>query len=253
MRSIVPLVVLSLAACVGVRARAYAGVQQSTLQGDVALDNSGGTLNLGANRADVEDDLGVDDREYSPYVRAELGLPIGAVTVSGFTYTQTGAGTLLGTQYGDIPAGTAVTSYLEFSNVKAAAHFDLFDFGVLRLAPGVGVDFIDLDLEVTELGTSRFERLNNEVFVPMVFAQAEVDLGVVAATLDVGYMQASLDDAKGSYLDVEGLVRVTPMPFVELFAGYRFLDLDARGHADERRYEADVRLHGWMLGGGITF
>lgn len=253
MRYTLPVAMLLLSACTSLRARAYGGLQQATLQGGVALDNSAGSLNLGANRADIGDQLGLDDREYSPYVRAELGLPIGSATVSGFRFSQTGDGTLTGAQFGDIPAGSQVTSFMKFTNVKVAAHYDLFDIGVLRLSPGVGVDFFDFDVQVTELGTSNYERVDNRVYVPMLFAQAEASLGVVAATLDVGYMQASLDDAKGSYLDVEALIRVSPSPFVEIFAGYRLIELDARGVADDRRYDADVTLRGWTLGGGVTF
>ena len=253
MRYMLSIAALLLSACTGLRARAYGGIQQTTLQGGVALDNSAGSLSLGANRADIDADLGLDDREYSPYVRAEIGLPIGSATVSGFRFNQTGAGTLTGGQFGDIPAGTQVTSFMKFTNVKVAAHYDLFDIGVLRLSPGVGVDFIDFDLQVTELGTSNYERVDNRVYVPMLFAQAEANLGILAATLDVGYMQASLNNAKGSYLDVEALIRVSPSPFVEIFAGYRLIELDARGVADDRRYDADLTLHGWVLGGGVTF
>lgn len=247
-------VVLLASACVSFNARAYGGVTQSFLEGDIALDSSAGNTNLGASKVDVEDELGLDEREFSPYLRAELGLPFGRFTASGFDFSQTGSGTLgAGHPFGDIPAGTSVLSHLEFTNVKAAAHFDLFDFGIVRLGPGIGVDFLDFDVIVSDSTGASFERIDNEVFVPMVFAQAEVDVGVVAATLDVGYMQASLDDARGSYLDVEALVRVNPLPLLEIFAGYRLIDADARGDADDRRYEADLRLQGWMLGGGIAF
>jgi hypothetical protein len=249
------VVLASLAAsCTSLRARAYAGVTHTTLQGDVALDSSAGGLDLRANRADVEDEIGLDEREFSPYVRAEVGLPLVDFTASGFNYSQTGGARLQGNhQFGDIPAGSQVSAHLEFTNIKAAAHFDLLDLGVLRLAPGVGVDFIDLDVAVSELSTTNFERIDNEVFVPMVFAQAELGLGLFAATVDVGYMQASLDDARGEFLDVEALLRFSPAPFVEVFAGYRLIDVDVRGNADERRYEADLLLHGWMAGGGIVF
>ncbi len=254
MRLIIPIAALLLGACTSLRARAYAGVQQTTLQGEAALNNSAGSLNLGTSASDIEDEVGLDGEEYSPYVRAELGIPLGSLTISGFDYTATGSGTLgAGHPYGDIPGGSQITSFLEFTNIKAAVHFDLLNFGVLRLSPGVGVDFINFDVQVTELNTANFERVDNEVFVPMLFAQAEVDLGVVAATVDVGYMQASLDDATGRYFDLEGLIRFNPVPFVEVFAGYRLIDLDARGTADERRYEADLRLHGWTLGGGVIF
>jgi hypothetical protein len=251
---LVSALLLLSCSCTMLRARAYGGLSVTELSGDAALNSSAGNLNLGANRVDVERELGQDDREVSPYLRAELGIPIGAVTLSGFGYSQTGRGALDGdSQFGDLVGGTQVTSHLAFTNIKAAAHFDLFNFGILRLSPGVGVDFIDLDVEVGQVGTGSFERINNEVFVPMLFAQAEADLGVVAATVDFGYMQASLEDARGRYMDLEALLRINPLPMLEIFAGYRWIDVAAKGNADERRYEADLVLRGWMLGGGVTF
>ncbi|HLU40141.1 MAG TPA: hypothetical protein VK081_12215 [Planctomycetota bacterium] len=226
----------------------------AVLQGDLALDNSSGNLPLGANRVDLDRELGAEDPSVAPYVRAEVGLPIGAVTLSGFTYSETGSGTLAPNhQYGDIPGGSQVSTFLSFTNVKAAAHFDLFDFGIVRVSPGLGVDYFEIDMQVTDVVTTDFERVDNEAFVPMVFLQAEVDLGIVAGTLDIGYMEADLEDADGRYLDVEALVRFNPVPVVELFAGYRFIDLDARGRADSRNFSADVQLHGWMIGGGVAF
>src|SRR5690606_20428607 len=135
---------LVLPGCIGVRARAYAGMTHAVLQGDLALDNSSGNLPLGANRVDLDRELGAEDPSVAPYVRAEVGLPIGAVTLSGFTYSETGSGTLAPNhQYGDIPGGSQVSTFLSFTNVKAAAHFDLFDFGIVRVSPGLGVDYFE--------------------------------------------------------------------------------------------------------------
>lgn len=250
------LAVLSclLPACTSLHARAYGGLTQATLEGSVGLQSSAGNLPLNQNRVSLDDEAGVDQSEVLPYLRGELGMPIGSVTVSGFAFSETGGGRLAGNhQFGDILPSSLISSRLEFLNVKAAAHFDLVNVGVFRFSPGLGVDIFDLDAQISQVGTSNFERIDNVAFVPMLFGQAEVDLGVVAGTVDVGWIDVDLKDADGSYLDVEALVRVNPLPHFEVFAGYRFINIDAKGTADSRRFSADFDLHGWMVGGGVTF
>ena len=75
----------------------------------------------------------------------------------------------------------------------------------------------------------------------------------VAATLDVGFMDADLGDATGTYWDIEALLRFTPVSYLELFAGYRLATMEAAGVAGDRDFYADIELSGFLLGGGLTF
>ncbi len=250
------LAVLSclIPACASLHARAYGGLTQATLDGSMALQSSTGNLPLGQNGVNLENEGGVENSEVLPYLRGELGMPIGSVTVSGFAFSETGGGQLASNhQFGDILPGSLISSRVEFLNIKTAVHFDLLSLGVFRFSPGLGLDVFDLDAQISQVGTSNYERIDNVAFVPMLFGQAEVDLGVVAGTLDVGWIDVDLEDADGSYLDLEALVRVNPLKHLELFAGYRFINIDAKGTADSRRFEAEFDLHGWMVGGGVTF
>ena len=246
---------LAAALCGGcstsIGARIYAGYMEAEFDGDVALAPNVATPIGPINQVDGQ--LGIDDPAGSPYGRIELQLGPANVTVSGFTYDQDGQGTLSAT-FGGLNAGTNVESTIEMVNARASLHFSLLDLGVFRLSPGVSVDYFDVDMTVRDTANlGLFERVEVEAPVPMLFAQAEVDLGIVAATLDIGGIKVDLPDADGTYFDIEALARFTPFTHFEVFAGYRYIRLDADGTADGQPFVAELDMRGWMIGGGIKF
>jgi hypothetical protein len=87
----------------------------------------------------------------------------------------------------------------------------------------------------------------------MVFLRGEADLGIVGANLDLGWMNADLHDARGDFWDIEAMVTVSPIPLIELFVGYRYVLIDAKGDVDGQHFDSDLKLSGWMIGGGISF
>lgn len=244
---------VSLPSCTLPYVRAYAGYSSMSLSGDVALAPSVGTSNLGGLKVDVEDELGLDGGGGSPYGRLDAGFgPIG-VTLSAFTYSKVGTGTIT-RQFGNITAGTDVRSDIDMTDIKAAVLWNALDIGPLRIAPGVGVNYVDLNLDVRTLtGVAASDTVDVVAPIPMIFLQADLDLGPFGVTVDGGGMSASLKDAKGTYWDLEALVRFQPLPHVNLFGGYRWISLDANGKASGQDFDADIDLKGWFVGGGISF
>ena len=98
------------------------------------------------------------------------------------------------------------------------------------------------------------ETLDAVAPVPMLFGQAEVDVGMFQAVLDVGGMVVkNIEDADGTFLDIELIARLRPLDHVEVFAGFRHILLDVEGVADNQDFLGDLSLTGWMIGGGISF
>ena len=243
------LLALASAACSPLRAKAYGGYIQSEMTGTVALAPPASTIPpVGA---DVEDALGADTSG-SPYGRLELGAGIVGLTASAFQFSSSGPGTLTA-DFGNLSAGTPVDSDIDFLNIKSAITIDLIDVGFLRIAPGFGVDYLDLDMEVRATNIAALERLQVQVPAPLGFVQGEVKLGPVGITADFGAMSINTEEVDGDYFDFEGLVHVKPLPHVELFGGYRWIQFDASGEVDGQMYDADLQLRGWFVGGGVTF
>lgn len=247
------LALATLSSCTMPYARAYAGYANMGLSGDVALAPTVGSTNLNALKVDVENELGLDGGAGSPYGRVDLGLgPIG-ITASAFQYSKVGTGTIT-RQFGNITAGAQVRSDLDLTDIKGALLVNLIDIGPVRLSPGFGVNFVDLQLDVRTLtGVVASDTVDVTAPIPMAFLQGDLDLGVFGATIEGGGMSVDLSDAKGTYWDVEGLVRYQPVKHLNIFAGYRWISLDAEGKADGQDFDAKLALKGWMVGGAFTF
>jgi hypothetical protein len=172
-------------------------------------------------------------------------------------FSDSGAGTLTNS-FGGIAAGSAVSSQLDLTNIKSSLTFDI-PLGPITLAPGVAVDVFDFDLNTRSTTVAASEDVSVIAPVPMLYLRGEADLGVVGLTAEFGYLDTPrISDVKGTFWDAELLVEVRPIPLLHLFAGYRFIHMNAdgvtdKGSANEQNFLTDVDVRGFVIGGGIRF
>ncbi len=242
---------LALSSCSGLGIKIDGGFAQMEMDGSVAVSPSNTAVNLDTIQVDIQDNLGLDEASGTPYGRVELSAAVASFTFSGFTMDQSGSGTIPVT-FGDLSVNANVSSELEMQALKAAVHFDLINVGILRLSPGIGVDLFDIKWAVTDTSSLVEEDIEVLAPIPMVFVQAEVDLGSLDFVLDVGAIDIDVGDAEGTFIDVEAVLRYSVMKNFEIFGGYRWISLDAEGKDDTQSFAADLTIQGWMLGGGIT-
>ena len=242
--------VATLAACTPQTFRADVGALFATTSGKIALQNAGGTLVLGNEQNDVDDQLGVGDTEVSPYVRVQWDHELHRVRAHGFGIDAEGSGTLAG-DYGGIPAGSQVTTSMEFFNVAAAYDYEVWGDENFRLALGGQLGIYSLDIAARS--ASGRESVRTDLVIPMAFAEVEGFFGPVTLGANAALMAGNWRDADGRYLDAEGFARVQVVDEVDLIAGYRYLVLDANGTATSRDFDADITVQGWFIGGGIRF
>lgn len=227
------------------------GYTSLEIDGDLGLTPSVGPTT--PQRIDIQEGFGLRESMDSPFGRVEVQAMIARLQLSGFQIDQTGQGNLA-VQFGDIPISTPIESTLEMTNLKAEVLFDLIDIGPVRISPGLGVDYFDLKIDSFSLAVPTLrESLDAQAPIPMLFVQAEVDLGVVNFVADVGGMKADVEDANGTAIDIEVLARLRPFSNFEIFAGYRHIILDVEGKSDGQDYLGDLTISGFMVGGGIYF
>jgi hypothetical protein len=240
-------------ACSAPSARLHAGYMQSGLSGNASLQTTVAGTSASA-RANVESGLGLADDSNSLYVRAELDAGPLRFSGSAFRYEQSGRGRL-DVDFGDIRAGTEVDADISMGVLKGGLTFDLLDLGVIRISPGLGADLIDLEATVVDASglTNESERIDELVPIPILFVQAEAEIGPVSAVVEFGGMDITYDTFSGRLVDLEALLLVEPVDSVELFAGYRWISLDASGQTDDGDFATDLVLQGWFAGGGFRF
>ncbi len=227
------------------------GFARLNLEGDVALGPSSGVpVDLGAIENDLERSFGLDDHARTPYFGVKVWHEKWSANVSTLWYGKDSDGTL-DNDYGDILQSTAVSTSADIINLKTAVHYELISSDSFRLSPGVGIELLDLDIGATSGALT--QDIDTLVVMPMVFLKAELDVGPFTLMTDVGAFSADLLGVDGTLVDFEAVLRLKPIPLVEVFGGYRAILLDAEGESGSQDFSTDFLLHGWMIGVELPF
>jgi hypothetical protein len=239
-----------LLGCAGQQYRVDVGPFFARASGDVALQNSSGSLSLGQNQNDLEGNLGLGDTEPSPYVRLQMDQERHRVRVHGFSVDGDGSGVLAG-DYGNIPAGSTVTTSMEFAAIAANWAYQLARGDSYRFAAGAQAGYYGLD--VAARSPAGREEVETDVLVPMPFAEIEGFYKSLTLGANCAFMSADLGDASGIYIDAEAYLRWAAAKNFDFFVGYRYVSIDAYGRASDRDFDADVDVQGVFFGAGIRF
>lgn len=245
------LALLPLGACSSVGVTGQVGYTQMQVSGNLALTSGTGPVSA-ASEQDIGSAFGLGDRQGSPYLRAQADLGVPVLTLSAFQIEESGAGTLEST-FGGLSTNTPVRSDLEITNAKASLTFDI-GLGPVKVSPGLALDVFDLYFKATETQFGNSETIDELIPFPLLFLRAEAGLGPVSCVGEIGFLETpEIDGAKGRVLDLDVMVEWSVLPLVEVFAGYRLIDIAARGQTDTESFDADLQIDGWVLGGGIRF
>lgn len=245
------LALLALPACSVPTVEIQAGYAFLSLDGDVGYDNDQNAI---AIEQDTKEAFGLGDVQGSPYVRAQLDLGVPVLTVSGFQFSDEGRGRLA-EDFGSLPninGGLPVQTGFDMFNAKVSYAFDI-GIGPVAISPGIAIDYFDLQMDVQDAFGLAQESVDLNGPVPLGFLRASLDLEIVSAFAEVGYIGADVSDIKGSLLDAEAQLVLHPAALVELFVGYRYLNLQLDGEVDNDRIDTNLTISGFFVGGGILF
>lgn len=239
----------TLPSCAVPELEAQAAYAQLSLDGQFGYSDPSTT----SIRQDIPSAFGLGDAQGSPYGRVQLDTGVQVISVSGFDFQDSGDGVLQADFGNNLTASTAVHSDFKLRNAKGAYAFEI-PIGPVSISPGIALDYIDLDIQLRDLIGIATERVQLNAPVPLAFVRGEVDLGIVSAVAEVGYLSVNnIDDVDGSLLDIEALLVVHPTGLLELLAGYRMIDLKVDGLVDNQTFDTDIQLGGFFVGGGLRF
>jgi len=238
--------------CSGIGIVADVGVLQAKPDGTVALTDAGNVGNIGDFANDLADSFGITNDVSTPYGRVEVSGLLATFTFSGFVYGDNANGSLQN-PYGNLPGGSSVKSDYDLANLKGAATLDLLNLGPVRIAPGVCLNMIEVTTRTGVVNNPALtEDRTNLLPIPQLFLQTEVDLGYVDLVVEGGWIEATYADISGRLIDFEAILRLRPIDHVEVFAGYRWLDLDADGIRDGQAFDTDITFGGFTFGLGFS-
>lgn len=240
--------IATLAGCFQFEVSAHAGYAPLALKGDLGYQNGSTSTDV---KQDVKSAFGLGDTQGSPYGRIAIDTGVPVVSVSAFQFTDKGTG-LLNAQFGDIPASLPVRTELDMFNVKGAYAFDI-SIGPVSIQPGIALDYFDIQIDARDLVGVATEDVALQAPIPLAFLRGELDFGVVSAVAEAGYLQLDIEDINAKLLDIEAMLRVNPIAVVELFVGYRYINLAVDGLIDDDTFDTDITLSGLVFGGGVRF
>ncbi|HEX6813394.1 MAG TPA: hypothetical protein VF384_17380 [Planctomycetota bacterium] len=244
------IVALATAACAPMRMSAQAGYTQTAVSGQIALESDGGGSS--SSKQDIESAFGLGDAQGSPWLRAQAHFGVPVLTASGFWLKESGTG-VLDASFGGLPVATPVATDLELGCGKFSLVFGI-DAGPVKLSPGLAIDVFDIDFRATETTLGNREEIDELLAVPMLLLRAEAPLEALNFVAEIGYLETpEVDGNDGSFLDVEAMIECVVLGQCSVIAGYRLLDLDAKGETDSDSFVTDLQIRGWFVGGGIRF
>jgi hypothetical protein len=238
-----------LTSCFQLEVSAQAGYAQMALDGDVGYVNGASSASIAQ---DIQSGFGLGDDQGVPYLRAQVDFGVPVLAASGFMFDEQGSGTLQADFGNNLTAGTQVFTDFTLNCAKVSYAFEI-GLGPVSISPGLAVDFIDLSVKAQDSVGIFTEDVQLTAPIPMGFVRGQLDLGVVAAVAEVGYMQVDVKDVNAKMLDLEAMVQYRPIDWVDLFVGYRSLQIEATGLIDGDQVDLDIGLSGFLIGGGVRF
>lgn len=250
-RSLTLLCLAALTSCAEVAYRADVGAMFPVARGDIALQNSAGTLSLDDSKNRLGSNLGLGETDASPYVHLQADKERHRFRLNGFYSSTEGTGTL-SRPYGDLAAGSIVTTSMDFYTVQATYAFQVHRDDHWRLAFGGTLGAYGMD--VGARSTAGRESVHTSLLVPMPYVEIEGFVGPLIVGGDAAIMAGDFGDGHGWYGDVEAYVKARPgNENFEVFGGYRYVLLEASGVASSRRFDSDIDVQGFFFGAGIRF
>ena len=251
------LLIISILAVIGTVLPAHAlegGVRGyywfTSISGDIKLE--GGSLD--GTKVDLKDDLDMGDESY-PVGEAFIGWGRHHLTFSFYRADYKGTATLTEdiNVDGEIyPVGDTVKSKLEYDVFDLTYQYDLLDLENVLAGFSLGLvgraRVYDLHLEI------KSETLNQsakeDYTVPIPLLGLNLHLGILADLLEARILASGMGYWDGYMVDAQAELSFTPIPFVDIFGGYRtfFIKVDINNNLD-----LDYDTSGFYAGVQISF
>lgn len=223
------------------------------VQGGFALaGNEGNGHNLGSS-SNLEGRGGLGQTEASPYVAFRTDFDKHRVRVNSFSLGSDGR-SVLGNRYGNIDAGAEVQTSMDFYALAGNYSYEVRSGENYRVGLGGQLGLYSLHLGVNPLSSpSTREKVAADVLVPMPYAEWETYWRDFTVGAKMAVMSGDFGDANGLYFDFEtfGLWQINES--YDLKVSFRYLELDCRGRASDRDFDADVTVRGLLISGGVRF
>ena len=217
------------------------------LQGDIQVDNSG----IVGTKVDLRDDLGIDNEAY-PWV--DVFTHIGKHHLT-FSYYESN---YKGSQYlkknivfnGEVfNINELVDTKIDYKSYDLMYQYDIVDWENILAGFSLGVvgriKYLDGELSLR----SATQSTKQDFTAPIPMLGANFHMGLLADILEARVLFTGIGYSGNNCVDAQADVSLTPLPFIDINAGYRIFYLN--GDIDD--IKADFGTGGPFVGLTISF
>ena len=221
----------------------------TSISGDVKIE--GGSLD--GTKLNLKDDLEIDDESY-PVGEAFIGFGNHHLTFSFYRADYKGTATLTKdiNVGGDIyPVGDRIKSRLEYDVFDLTYQYDLLDLENVLAGFSLGLvgrlRVYDVEVEIKSRTVDQSE--NEDYTVPIPLFGLNLHLGILADVLEARILASGIGYWDGYMVDGQAELSFTPIPYVDIHAGYRTFFVDV----DSSDFELNYNTSGFYGGVTISF
>lgn len=225
-----------------------------------------GDLTLGKTQnpsVDLQSELNVADRDTGVGATIAYGDGFSGLEFSFLRWEQRAFDTdgVLDSGFGDLQSGDSVESDILLEQWRLEYLVEVLETpisekGKARLALGAGVHHNNMRFEAlgVEAAAGRAQNLKmRDAGMPMLRGRAEAELRPFKARIDAGYSEGHWRNIDGRVLDLQLSLRYSVSRDLTAFVGWRQYDLPFEGGRNDRDYEFDAELSGWVFGLELRF
>jgi hypothetical protein len=238
---------------VGFRARAWYAQMTGTAEAE--------DKNLGPTRVDLQDDLGMGDRNWTAELQAYLHIPVAGRIYVGWWRVHDIGDDILNKQVNfagqSFPVSTQVHSELTldvgYLNYEFAfPSIPIGDLVRLELGASLGITALRGDASIEGGGESASD--NGVVGLPTLGAHATVRLfDMVRAEVEVRGLEFRYSTYEVHYLEFFAEATVEPLPWIFAGAGYKIAAVNVAHDSSSRQFRLDVDIGGFYVTAGVRF
>ncbi|UCG14153.1 MAG: hypothetical protein JSU72_06730 [Deltaproteobacteria bacterium] len=205
------------------------------LDGNIRVDANGIT----GTKIDLKSDLGLSDESY-PVIEGFVGLGKHHLSVSYYRADYSGNNILSrdivfnGITF---PANTQVGSSLKYDVFDAMYWYDLLNLKNILAGFSLGlvgrVEVFDGSVEINSLTLGARE----EFTLPVPLLGINLDLGILADLLGARLLATGIGYSKGSMIDAQADIYLSPLPLLDIRGGYRLFLVDLETNDVQFNYD----------------
>ena len=195
------------------------------LQGDVQVDKDG----IVGTKLDLRDDLGINNESY-PWLDVFLGIGKHHLTFSYFEANYKGSQFINKNIYfnGELfNINDLVDSKIDYKSYDLMYQYDVVDWENILAGFSLGVvaRVKYLDGELAMASTTQQTKLDFTAPIPLL--GANFHMGLLADVLEARVLLTAIGYSGNNCIDGQVDVSLTPLPFIDINAGYRLFYLNA--------------------------